>query len=787
MRSSPRHGRILSVPLLVVAVVISFSLTAAVLLPASSASSKATVPTKTYTTYSNYAGYEGNDVIYPTVDTNPTYLPALSGTGASPWMPSSLPYDNSTWPANWASIATSSPTYSSYYQMTGGSDYNFVIYFWAAASGVSQYYTTGCEVQYFSCSSNAEDEVLTWTPYQELYATASSMPSGFSTNIQGITYGMNMTAGNENNLNPTGGGPPPAHYMEDIALQLLGAVFPPVGDILTAEAIDNDVDHLIGQNGQYSGNGLSDNFAPVAGSGTVNEWGVTGNGTELNSSYSCPPYPGPTITWNYPDPNPCAPTQAQWDQDTGENTFGQTFGVYTSTGALNSLSNAESVLGSVTTSTSVTLGVQNNIEVYNPYSSTEFYGAVSTAGAGASLTYSFAPAVDLTGTVINSAAQTTDYVSGATVTLEQVCSGSSPIYFTETTGASGGWNFFANPSCTYDVSATDPQTFGTVGSPTQTYATGTTPAGGMYTFPLLALNNYPVTVSANGYVVGDTWSDTLSTSSASSTAEASTSSAPAIYAPDGSYTLTVTPPSGWAASPSSFSVTVNGAAVSETTSFTETFNVAFTESGILGADTDWSVTLGGTTQSAQAGGEVLFEELDGTYSYSVGSLSYYTISPPSGQITVDGSSVSQKITYTPTSTYSHTFSESGIPSGVSWLVSVDGGTYSATTPSSISVKEVPGTYSWEAFAADVHGACGVVEGYYPSPSTGSYSAAGTTSITYTYKVTSVISGGDVCTEPSGHTVGAEPGAALNEKVSTPSGFTLSTSAPASARWMKGPG
>ncbi|HTS33620.1 MAG TPA: hypothetical protein VMI55_06780 [Thermoplasmata archaeon] len=689
-------------------------------------------------------GYEGNSVIYPTIFPNVTELPAESASGESLWTPGSLPYSNSTWPENYASIATSYPTYHSYYQTTGGSDYNFVVYFWAAAGGSSQYYTTGCDTQNYSCSANAEEEVVTWTPYQELEATASSMPSGFDTEIQGTTYGINMTAGNEHNLNtlPNPNSPAAASYIEDIALQVLGNIFPPVGWYLSAVAITSDLDHLFGVNGQYSGNGLSDNFAPVDGSGTVNEWGVTGNGTELNSSYSCPPpSPAPTITWNYPKPNPCAPTESQTKLAEGQNTFGQSFGVYTSTGAFASLADAEAVLGSVTTATSVSIGVQNNIETYLPLDGGTFYGSTSTPGASASLTYYFAPAIALDGTVIQSQGQTSSPVGGATVDILQSCPSKHAAIddlYTQTANSQGQWYFFGNPACTFYYSAQGSGPYGAVGSPTETLLEGTVPAGDEYTFPTLHLNNFPVTIAANGYTYGTSWSATLSNSSGSQTLSTSTADSLTFYAPNATYTLTVTAPTGDIATPASFSVTVAGASITETTSFGKApteYTVSFSESGLLGFSWDWSVTLNGQTLT-YGSSPIPFSEANGTYTYSVGAVTDYSASPSSGSVKVAGASEGVSIKFTPTvSTFTAKFTESGLPSSEVWDVGIAGGTIGATSPAANSVTLLKGSYPWTAYDADVVIACGIlVSEYRPSPSTGTMTGTSgtvTQAITYT--------------------------------------------------------
>ncbi|MCL4314138.1 MAG: protease pro-enzyme activation domain-containing protein [Candidatus Thermoplasmatota archaeon] len=80
---------------------------------------------------------------------------------------------------------------------------------------------------------------------------------------------------------------------------------------------------------------------------------------------------------------------------------------------------------------------------------------------------------------------------------------------------------------------------------------------------------------------------------------------------------------------------------------TATYSVTFTESG-LPSGTTWSVTLGGSTQSGT--GSISFSEPNGSYSYTVGSVSGYTSSPSSGTVTVSGASITKAISFTATTT-----------------------------------------------------------------------------------------------------------------------------------------
>ncbi len=75
-----------------------------------------------------------------------------------------------------------------------------------------------------------------------------------------------------------------------------------------------------------------------------------------------------------------------------------------------------------------------------------------------------------------------------------------------------------------------------------------------------------------------------------------------------------------------------------------TYSLTFTESG-LPDGTGWSVTFNGSTESSTSS-SIAFTEANGTYSFSVGAVAGYTVSPGSGSLTVEGAALSEPITYT---------------------------------------------------------------------------------------------------------------------------------------------
>ncbi len=160
--------------------------------------------------------------------------------------------------------------------------------------------------------------------------------------------------------------------------------------------------------------------------------------------------------------------------------------------------------------------------------------------------------------------------------------------------------------------------------------------------------------------------------------------------------------------------------------------VTFHESG-LSSGTTWSVTLNGVTDSTTSG-TISFSEPFGTYSYSIGSISGYSISPQSGSIELNDFSYSKDITFT--SVGPVTFHESGLPSGTSWEAYV--GSYSGSgTGTSLTVTAPTGTYSYSIPNVDVKMSNGDTDVYSANPSGGTVSTGG--SVSTTFSLSEVIS------------------------------------------------
>jgi hypothetical protein len=158
------------------------------------------------------------------------------------------------------------------------------------------------------------------------------------------------------------------------------------------------------------------------------------------------------------------------------------------------------------------------------------------------------------------------------------------------------------------------------------------------------------------------------------------------------------------------SVTMNSPIV-ENATFGLFYAVDFQEVGLADGIT-WSVTFNGVTQSAYLV-FLDFTALNGTYPYTVAPIAGYHADSYHGNVTVQGSDVTVIINWVRV-TYNVTFVESGLPSGTSWSVTLNGSEVS-TTSSSILFVEPNATYSWTVapvtgYTPDVTGGTLVVNG-----------------------------------------------------------------------------
>jgi YVTN family beta-propeller protein len=154
------------------------------------------------------------------------------------------------------------------------------------------------------------------------------------------------------------------------------------------------------------------------------------------------------------------------------------------------------------------------------------------------------------------------------------------------------------------------------------------------------VSGYEVTFSQTGLRAGVSWSVTLG-----ATTLTSTSSTITFAETNGSYSYDISNVSGYLLLQSSGILTVSGSSVTKTVTYSEQYSMTFVESDLPSGAT-WTVTLNGTSESSNTD-SITFQELNGTYSFSVNSSTNYTISPASGTVVISGSPVNQSVQFSP--------------------------------------------------------------------------------------------------------------------------------------------
>jgi outer membrane protein assembly factor BamB len=159
----------------------------------------------------------------------------------------------------------------------------------------------------------------------------------------------------------------------------------------------------------------------------------------------------------------------------------------------------------------------------------------------------------------------------------------------------------------------------------------------------LSPGHYSLTVQENGLPSGTSWSVTIN-----STVHTSATSAIVVGLANGTYSVSVLAIAGYEASPVQFAVTIAGADVTKLVTWQPVeYSVTFSETG-LSAGTTWSVTLNGSFLSSTTS-QVVFTEPNGSYAFTVGSVTGYSASLTSGNLAVSGKNATEAITFSSTS------------------------------------------------------------------------------------------------------------------------------------------
>ncbi len=156
-------------------------------------------------------------------------------------------------------------------------------------------------------------------------------------------------------------------------------------------------------------------------------------------------------------------------------------------------------------------------------------------------------------------------------------------------------------------------------------------------------------------------------------------------------------------------------------SFAPPTYLTFVEQG-LPSGSIWSVVVSGIEERARVGpsgpSAIAFTATTGKYLFDVVGPPGYAATPANGTVSVAGApeTVSVAFTLTAPATYALTFTESGLPSGATWSVVLNGVEQTGTAGSSIVFEVENGVYSYSVSGPS---------GYAPSPASGTVTVRGT--------------------------------------------------------------
>ena len=203
---------------------------------------------------------------------------------------------------------------------------------------------------------------------------------------------------------------------------------------------------------------------------------------------------------------------------------------------------------------------------------------------------------------------------------------------------------------------------------------------------------YKVSFSETGLTKGQEWYVNLSNGMQSG---AVTSSSISFNLTNSTYNYTIqTSDQLEAPTASSGSFTVKGESLSESVKFMPLYSVTFTESG-LPSGNYWYVNITGRNTSGPilSGNSFEVKLINGTYTYSIGSIDKFYSSPASSFVVNGNTSSTVNISFTEVK-YTVTFTESGLSAGVVWYLNSTGISKQSLSPAVITLNLTNGTYSF---------------------------------------------------------------------------------------------
>ncbi|MEM0159879.1 MAG: hypothetical protein QW393_03945 [Candidatus Micrarchaeaceae archaeon] len=167
---------------------------------------------------------------------------------------------------------------------------------------------------------------------------------------------------------------------------------------------------------------------------------------------------------------------------------------------------------------------------------------------------------------------------------------------------------------------------------------------------------YLVTFTASGLPKYVPWSVELNGTTNSTSGSSSSITFSIANGTNYAFSISIAP--NWQASPASGTLSVSGAPVTETITFTEVFyKIIFVETG-LPSGTAWIININGVPYPT-TNGTVILTEHNGTFEYTAESEPGYTATPASGTVTLQYSDISVHIVYSASTIHTNTTGTGG--------------------------------------------------------------------------------------------------------------------------------
>lgn len=204
---------------------------------------------------------------------------------------------------------------------------------------------------------------------------------------------------------------------------------------------------------------------------------------------------------------------------------------------------------------------------------------------------------------------------------------------------------------------------------------------------------YPVTFAETGLPSGTSWYLNIT---GLPSIQSRTSGITTLLT-NGTYSYTIATSNKMYRAPGG-TLTVGGSSKTVSIGFSPVkYQVSFTETG-LPSGTTWYVNLSDGISLSSSSPVITAFLTNGSYSYGIATLDKVYRSR-GGAFTVAGAPLSEAVSFTPVK-YTVTFTETGLPSGVSWFINMTGGQSYSSTGAQISVSLTNGSYQYTVSTSD---------------------------------------------------------------------------------------